>query len=103
MQRDEVFYLHSNLLFQQLTDCCIGFLGLVEKAPGNIPVSLAAQPHQFTKTKALGQEVRKEENNNINKQEKNPGGLGTSTPQRHPYSSQLPRWPLLYPDTETTE
>lgn len=30
MQRHEVFYLHSNILFQQFTYCSIGFLGLVK-------------------------------------------------------------------------
>lgn len=75
MQRDEVFYLHSNLLFQQLTGWYIDFLGLDEKAPGNIAVSFTQQPvhkDQFTKTKALGYEDRKEENN-INKKQNQEG------------------------------
>lgn len=59
MQRDEVFYLHGNLLFQQFTGCYIGFLGLVKKAPGSLAVSPAEQPQQCTETKTVGREVRK--------------------------------------------
>lgn len=84
MQRDEVFYSHSNLLFQQFTGCYIGFLGLIQKASGGIAVSPAQQSHQFTEDKAQGHEVRKEENNHIHQQETKPRDLECSSPQSYP-------------------
>lgn len=84
MQRDEVSYSHSNLLFQQFTGCYIGCLGLTQKASGSIAVSPAQQPPQFTEDKAQGHDVGKEENNHINQQETKPGDLECSSPQSYP-------------------
>lgn len=84
MQRNEVFYLQNNLLFPQFIHSYTGFLDLVKMAPGSIAMKLAEQPDHFTKTRALGQKVMREGNNNINKQETKPGDLGPSTPQEPP-------------------
>ena len=64
MQRNEVFYLQNNLLFPQFIHSYTGFLDLVTMAPGSIAMNLAEQPDHFTKTRALGQKVMREGNNN---------------------------------------
>lgn len=103
MQRDEVFYLHSNLLFQQLTGSSIGFRGLVEKAPGNITVSLACRAalpvHKDQSTRPGSQDRRKQYKPTGNKSRR----LGTAPSQRHPCNSRLLRWAFLYLGKEATE
>lgn len=94
MQKDEVFYLPSNLLSQQFTHSYTGFLDLVKMVPGSIAVNFAEQSHHFTKTRALGQKVTREGNNSINKKQNQETWDLPLLKDLHP---------VLYLNTEVTE
>lgn len=107
MQSDGVFYLHCNLLFQQVTGFIIGFPGLVKKVPST--ARNTSTLHQTTRSKVLGTEVQKEKENNINNifllyyyndNTKRPRDLRNC---QYPNSSRMPKWSCLYLDTGLTE
>lgn len=86
MQRDEVFYLHSNLLFQQFSHGYIDFLGLVRNGLRRHGHALQSSLNP-SKTGDPGHKVMKGKNDNTNKQETKRGDLGPSTALGLPSSS----------------
>lgn len=102
MQRDEVFYSHSNLLFQQFTGCYIGFLASYKRPPEASLWALHSSLTSLQRTKHKAMKSGRKKTTTYTNKKQNQGTWNVPV-LRVTHRTLRSRCRFLYLDTEAPE